>query len=203
MKRLVADLRKRLPLRDQPEDLPLAIRDDGTGERRSQPDLADEPGGGFARKHGLAARDCEHALENLFATRLLREISGGPCLERLVDDAALVVGREKERAGEQAVANDRVDDRDAVHFRQLVIEQGDVRLQGRDLLDRPATVVDLRDHLYERACLQNANDPLAKHRVVVRNEHAHMLVSLSDMANSMRPGGHGRGAAREERLPRW
>jgi hypothetical protein len=82
---------------------------------------------------------------------------------------------DQQDAGRQFVALHGSRDFGAVHSGHAVVQQRDLGQMCADRLECRQPVVGLGDHLYRPARYERAHDTVAKHRMVVPHDHAHLF----------------------------
>ena len=112
---------------------------------------------------------------DLLARRLLREVAARALGDGRVGELGLHEGREEEHLGRVAVALERRQHLRSLEARHADVEDGDVRLQELDLLERVPPVTGLTDELEVRTILDGAHDALAIDRVIVGDQDADAL----------------------------
>ena len=155
------------PARETSQHLLLAFTQDHAGRLRTQSDLVGQPDREFGRDHGAAAGDLQHGVDDLGPPGLLGEVALGAELQRPVDQGAVGQRRQQQRLRRQALADDRLHDREPVEVGHLVVQHGDVGLLLADHLQALATALGLSDHVEVPALSQTAGQAVAEERMIV------------------------------------
>src|SRR5262249_15342110 len=176
---LAGDIRVALALRDQVQDLALALRQLGErpwrGSRLGRGEEVDQPRRDGGAEDGFSTADGLDGPQHLSFFGVFEHIAPGPRPHCREDRGVVFEHRDNEDANMRAIAHDAPRRLDAVDAGHLNVHQDHVWLQSGRHGDGLVACRRLTHHLDIWRRVEQRMDPVAKQRVVISYEHSQWL----------------------------
>jgi len=168
-----------LQLREQRRDLPDVVLQHVAGLRPGEAaqDLL------LAAIGAGEVEDAHHRLDELSGEVPLRDVVGRPLAQGLDGGLLAAVGRHEDHRQSDEAATDGLDQLEAVHLGHMQVRQDDVRLLGRDPIQRLAPIAGV-DGRKAFAFLEQPTGACPVERRVVDDEHDRHQPGLSSVRSA-------------------